>query len=153
MRLESERSAFCSDCFDIRRAGDGTQPLACASVAIWARREGAKRLASLAAARALYPHVLPDERKKGGVVLAAGAAVPQMLGDGRQEGPDIAPLEFGFNILIEKGERFLAPRVFAASRLQQPDQVFRVHASDTGSMYPPASMRRRSLRRASCTIL
>src|SRR5437868_2826982 len=67
------------------------------------------------AARPLYPHVLPDEHEEGGMLLTAGTAVPQMLGDGRQEGFHVTLLQLSLDVLVEKGERLLARRVVAAA--------------------------------------
>jgi hypothetical protein len=49
--------------------------------------------------------VLPDKREQGGVVLGAGGAVSQVLGDGRQERLGIPPLELGLDVLVEERER------------------------------------------------
>src|SRR6266545_7509965 len=54
---------------------------------------------------ALRPGVLPDEREQGGVVLGAGGAVAQVLGDRRQERRGIPPLELGLDVLVEERER------------------------------------------------
>ncbi len=51
------------------------------------------------------PGVLPDKREQGGVVLGAGGAVSQVLGDGRQERLGIPPLELGLDVLVEERER------------------------------------------------